>query len=62
MGSINYFTSDYIAMGLKPEALNNYISACYEDDFANIEAEKATPDRLRRVRFSSLLSGLVSEI
>ena len=67
MGAINYFTSDYITMGLKPydasdfendhdfmeelqndvdeyggtieEALNNYISAWYEDDFANIEAE-----------------------
>ena len=67
MGAINYFTSDYITIGLKPydasdfendhdfmeelqkdadeygetieETLNNYISACYEDDFANIETE-----------------------
>ena len=67
MGAINYFTSDYITMGLKPycasdlendhdfmeelkyevdqyggtieEALNNYISACYESDYENIECE-----------------------
>lgn len=67
MGAVNYFTSDYITMGLKPydasdfendvdfmdelqkevdeyggtveEALNNYISHCYECDFANIETE-----------------------
>lgn len=67
MGAINYFTSDYITMGVKPydasdlendnnfmeelqnevneyggtieEALNNYISACYESDYENIECE-----------------------
>lgn len=67
MGAINYFTSDYITMGLKPyyasdlendhnfmeelqnevdeyggtieEALNNYISGCYESDYENIECE-----------------------
>ena len=67
MGTFNYFTSDYITMGLKPyyasdlendhdfmeelqkevdeyggtieEALNNYISACYESDCENIECE-----------------------
>ena len=69
MGAVNYFTSDYITMGLKPydvydleqdsefmdemreevaeyggtldEAVYDYISRCYEDDYANIEAELA---------------------
>lgn len=65
MGAVNYFTSDYITMGLKPysaydlendlefmeevkaqvneyggtveEAIQEYISGCYEDDQTNIE-------------------------
>lgn len=65
MGAINYFTSDYITIGLKPydtidlendsefmeelqneineyggtleNALNDYISICYESDYSNIE-------------------------
>lgn len=67
MGAINYFTSDYITMGLRPydrsdlendldfmeyareqmqeyggtleSVIDDYISGCYEDDFANIETE-----------------------
>lgn len=61
MGAINYFTSDYITMGLRPydrsdfmeeareqmqeyggtleSVIDDYISRCYEDDFANIETE-----------------------
>lgn len=67
MGTINYSTSDYITMGLKPynktdfendlyfmeeareqvqeyggtleNVIDDYISRCYEDDFANIETE-----------------------
>ena len=67
MGAINYFTSDYITMGLRPYArsdfeneldfmeeareqireyggtlenvIDDYISECYEADFANIETE-----------------------
>lgn len=69
MGTINYFTSDYITLGLYPyntsdfkndrgfmeelqkecneygglidNALQDYISACYEDDYINIETELA---------------------
>lgn len=67
MGAINYFTSDYITMGVKPydytdltndeefmeeiknmvdeyggtieDAINSYISDCYEADYTNIEFE-----------------------
>lgn len=66
MGTVNYFTSDYITMGVRPyelydlendadfmaeiraevkeyggtveEALNSYISDCYESDLANAES------------------------
>lgn len=65
MGAINYFTSDYITLGIKPyeysdfendtefmeqmkeevneyggtieENINNYISECYDCDYANVE-------------------------
>lgn len=67
MGAVNYRTSDYITMGLKPydvddftqdkdfmqeieaevkeyggtveQAIYDYISTCYEDDYSNIEME-----------------------
>ena len=66
MGAINYYTSDYITLGLRPydtsdlendselmeelqneyggtleNALQDYISGCYEDDRSNIETELA---------------------
>lgn len=65
MGAVNYFTSDYITMGVSPlcscdfendpdfmneiraeaaeygetveDAIDNYISACYETDFDNVK-------------------------
>lgn len=46
MGAVNYFTSDYITMGLRPydsweleNAIADYIQSCYESDFENIETE-----------------------
>ena len=69
MDTINYFTSDYITLGLRPydtndfendtdfmeelqkevdkhggtleNALDDYIQSCYEDDFENINIERA---------------------
>lgn len=52
MGAVNYFTSDYITMGLRPYDINDFtdennnidydeINYCYEADRENIETELA---------------------